>query len=493
MRRKKTGRKLRDNTYFPWGTAPTIQRCGASQWKIWGNIRLTGAFCLLLFCTTRLHGQGTESNFQGSVVQQKATAQVLQLGLDDAIQRGLRYNLGLILQSENAHSAGGQRLQAMQALLPTVTGSAEDVVQQVNLQAEGLRSPALPAVIGPFGFTDFRMTLNQALVNVSALQKFLAAKNNFRAGRLSVDDARDLVVVTVGNAYLLCLADAARVASAQAQEATAKVSLDQAVENHKAGTAPRLDELRARVDYQTQQQLVISSQDQYEKDKIALARAIGLPLDQPFVLSDSAPYAELDNIDEQQAIQQALEQRSDLKSMKQQVAAAQKTLSAAKAERLPQLAFAMDYGAIGVNPGNSYGTLDVAGQLTAPLMEESRLRGDARVARAALLQAEAEENNLEGQVRADVEDSILDIQAATKQVKVASSNVALAKETLEEAQERYKAGVADNLAVSQAQASVAQADDQYVSSLYQLNTARLSLARAVGLAQTQYRKYLEGK
>ncbi|MGC9291484.1 MAG: TolC family protein [Acidobacteriaceae bacterium] len=445
--------------------------------------------------TAHLHGQttGQESNFQGSVVQQKASTQVLPLGLDDAIQRGLRYNLGLILQSENAHSAGGQRLQALQSLVPSVTGGAEDVVQQANLQAEGLRSPALPAVIGPYGYTDFRITINQALLNVPSIQNYLAAKHNFQAGRLSVEDARDLVVVTVGNAYLLCLADAARVASVQAQVATSKISLDQAVENHAAGVSPRLDELRARVDYQTQEQSLIAAQAQYEKDKIALARAIGLPLDQQFVLTDSAPYAALDHVDAQQAMQQALEQRSDLKALKEQVSAAQRSLRAARAERLPQIAFEMDYGAIGVNPNNSYGTLDVAGQVTAPLFEEGKLRGDARVADANLRLAQAEENNLEGQVRADVEDSILDIQAAAKLVKVAQSNVELAQETLREAQERFQSGVADNLAVSQAQASVAQADDQYVSSLYQHNLAKLSLARAIGLAQTQYKDYLRGK
>jgi outer membrane protein TolC len=448
--------------------------------------------CLMV--SASLQGQtGSGSSFQGSVVQQKASAQVLSLGLDDAIQRGLQYNLGLMLQTESARSAGGQRLQALQSLLPSVTGTAQDTVAQTNLQAEGLRGPGFPAVIGPYGYTDFRLTLNQALVNVSSLENYLAAKHNFQAGQLSVQDARDLVVVTVGNAYFLCLADAARLNSAQAQVATSKISLDQAVYSHQAGVSPRLDELRARVDYQTQQQFLIVAQNQYAKDKIALARAIGLPLDQPFDLTDSAPYAALDDLDVQQAMQRALKYRSDLKALQEQVVAAEKSRSAARMERLPQLNFEIDYGAIGVNPGSSYGTLNLSGQLSAPLFEEGRLRGDARVADAALQQALAQENNLEGQVRADVQDSILDIQAAAKLVKVAQSNMELASETLSEAQERYKAGVSDNLEVSQALASVAQANDQYVGSLYQHNLAKLSLARAIGLAQLQYKAYLGGK
>lgn len=452
--------------------------------------------CMCLLAGNFLLAQAPSSgNFQGSVVpsQQKASPQILNLGFDDAIQRGLKTNLGLILQKETAQSAGGQKLQALQSLLPSITGTAEDVVSQTNLQAEGLRGPGFPAVIGPYGYTDFRLTLNQALINVSSLETYLAAKHDFQTSQLSIQDARDLVVVTVGNAYLICLADAARLSSVQAQVDTSKISLDQAVDSHQAGISPRLDELRARVDYQTQQQLLIVASNQYEKDKIALARVIGLPLDQAFELTDTAPYSALDNIDASQAMQQALQNRSDLKAMQQQVIAAKKSRTSATLERLPQLNFEIDYGEIGVNPNNSYATLNLAGILTAPLFEEGKLRGDARIADAAYQQAQAQESNLEGQVRADVQDSILDIQAAAQQVKVAQSNIELAKETLSEAQERYKAGVSDNLAVSQALSAVAQANDQYVASLYQHNLAKLSLARALGLAQSQYKTYLGGK
>ena len=69
----------------------------------------------------------------------------------------------------------------------------------------------------------------------------------------------------------------------------------------------------------------------------------------------------------------------------------------------------------------------------------------------------------------------------------------LAAEALSEAQQRYAAGVSDNLAVSQAQQSVAQANTQYVSSLYEHNVAKLSLARALGLADRNYKQYVGGK
>jgi outer membrane protein TolC len=418
---------------------------------------------------------------------------VLPLSIDDAMRMGLKNNLGAILAGTNVESVGGEKLQQLQALLPTFTGTVQDSVEQVNLQAEGLRIPGFPVIIGPFGFTDFRGTLNQSLLNVSSIQNYLAAHHNFAASKLSAADSEDLIVLTVGNAYLLCLADDARIASLQAQVETSHVSLNQAIQNHRNGVSPRLDELRARVDYQTQEQSLIAAQAQYQKDKIALARVIGLPLDQKFELTDHAPYAEMDTPSMEQAMTQALQNRNDLKAAQQQVQAAQHSLSAAHAERLPSLTAEVDYGWIGVNPNNSYATLNATGKASGPIFEEGKLRGDARVADAQLQQARAQLNNLEGQIRGDVKDAILDIEAAEKLVSVSHSNVELANEALKEAQDRFQAGVSDNLAVSQAQSSVAQANDRYVSSLYQFNVAKLSLARATGVARAQYKSYLGGQ
>lgn len=433
------------------------------------------------------------STYQGSVSQEKATPGVLQLSLDDAIRRGLRYNLGLILTNQNLQSARGARLEQLQSLLPTATAKVTEAVQESDLQAQGLRIPGFPVIIGPYGYFDLRGSLSWSLVDLTALQNYIAQKHNFAAANLSAQDARDLVVLTVGNAYLTVIADAARVQSTQAQVDTSKVSLDQAIANHQAGTAPLLDELRARVDYQTQQQSLIAAQNAWAKDKIALARAIGLPLDQQFSLSTQEPYAPLDNLDANTAVQQALANRLDLRAMEEQLKAAERARKAATDERLPTVTFTGDYGDIGINPAHSHGTGNAVGSLDAPLFEEGKIRGDQKVAQSNLEQARARLSDLHGQISADVHDSILDIQAAARLVDVAKSNVDLANEALSEAQQRYKAGVSDNLAVSQAQQAVAQADEQYVDSLYRHNIAKLSLARALGVAQTSYKDYVGGK
>jgi len=444
---------------------------------------------------TSIPGQSagpTAGSYQGSVTAGQATPQTLDLSLDDSIQRGVKNNLGAILSGTQTASAKAQRLSQLQPLLPDVEFNAREALQQVDLAAQGLRIPGIPTIIGPFGYTDLRASLSWSLLDLKALHSYMAAKHQFRAAQLSEQDARDMVVLTVGNAYMLVLADQGLVDSFQAQVATSKVSLDQANANHDAGTAPKLDVLRAQVDYQSLQQQLIVAQNSFEKDKLALARVIGLPLDQKFNLSDKSPYAVFDHLDIDATIKQAHANRKDLAAMVEQTKAAEEQRKGATADRYPTVKVDADYGDIGVNVRHSHGTGDAQGTLSVPVFKEFELRGEAQVAQSQLDTQKAQLSDLNAQVDADIRDALLDIDAAQKQVEVSRSNVELATEALSEAQQRYVNGVSDNLAVSQAEQSVAQANNQYVSSLYRDNVAKLSLARALGAGQ-DYKKYLGGK
>jgi outer membrane protein TolC len=437
--------------------------------------------------------QPTADSFHGSIVTGKATGGVLDLSLDDAVQRGLRQNLGIILQSSAVKNANGQRLEELQYLLPTVNAVGSIEVQQISLAAFGLKFPGVNPIVGPFQVVDFRAYLTQNLVNVSALKNYLAAKHNFEGQKFTAEDARDMVVLTVGNAYLLCIADASRIEAVTAELATSKVSLDQATAAHDAGTSPRLDVLRAQVDYQNEQQSLISAKNNLEKDKLALARTIGLPLDQVFRLTDLAPFKALDNVDPQAAFVQALKSRKDLAAYAEQVKSAKDEKTSAWAYQLPVASFAGDYGDIGTTPGHSHGTFSATGQVSVPILQIAKTKGQEQVADAQYEQSKAKLADQIQQVNQDVRDNLLDIQSAAKLVESTHSNVELANEALSEAQQRFRAGVSDNLPVSQAQSQTEQANDQYISALYQHNVAKLSLARALGAAQTNYKDYLGGK
>lgn len=432
------------------------------------------------------------SSYQGGVTKGTATQDTLSLTLDDAVQRGLQNNLGLLLSNTQVTSARGERLQDLQKLLPSVDGNIKEAYQQVDLAAEGLRIPGVPTVIGPFGYTDLRANLNWTVFSLDSIKTYLASKHYFEASRLSAEDAKQMVILTVGNAYLKVLADQAQIEATQAQVETSKVSLDQATSNHQAGTAPRLDQLRAQVDYQSLQQQLIVAKNTAEKDKLALAHIIGLPLAQKFELADQAPYAAFDQPDVQTAIKQALDTRKDRQASAEITKANEDQRKAATYDRLPTVKADADYGDIGVNVRHSHGTVDATGTITIPIFKEMQFRGEAQVAQAQLDQQRAQQSDLDAQIEADVRDALLDIASSQQQVEVSKSNVDLSQQELSDAQQRYKAGVSDNLAVSDAQRSVAQANSQYVNSLYQHNVAKLNLARAMGVAQN-YKQFLGGK
>lgn len=442
--------------------------------------------------SSQVGGQAASANdYRGSLVDGKATGDMLDLSLDDAIARGLRNNLGLILNSAAVQNANGSRLQQLQSLLPTVTGNASYTVQQVNLAAYGLSFPGLNPIVGPFQVFDFRAYLSQSIFNLQSIDRYLAAKHNFQGSKLSAEDARNMVVLTVGNAYLLCIADASRITAEEAELANAKVSLDQATAAHDAGTSPRLDVLRAQVDYQNAQQQLVQARNGFEKDKLALARAIGLPTEQRFRLTDAVPYAEATNVTPEQAFQQALANRKDLQGLAETVKAAELQKKAAVAQQYPSVEFTGDFGSLGNRLNSEHDTYTATGQVSAPILQIAKVRGDKQVADAALQQQRARYSDQVQQVNQDVHDALLDIEAARQLVQTARSNVDLANEALSEAQQRFRAGVSDNLAVSEAQAQTQQANDQYISALYQHNLAKLSLARATGTAGNNYRNALQ--
>ena len=448
----------------------------------------TGGTVQSLPSPVQINPQQVQSDsYQGSVADETLVPGTLPLTLDDAIARGLRHNLGLILTANNITSARSTELGQLQNLLPTINANIKESEMETDLQAEGLRIPGFPAIIGPFGYQDFRATLDWSLINVASLRNYIASKHNFVGTKLSLEDARNEVVLSVGNAYLTVIADSSRVRSSQAQVDTSKVSFDQAHQQHLAGTSPLLDELRAQVDYQTQQQNLIQAQATLDKDKLTLARVIGLNVAQQFDTVDAEPFRQLDGVDPDTAVAQALAQRKDLQGFGEQLKGAEAAKGAAKAERYPTVSFSGDYGDIGPNVRTSHGTGDATGTLDIPVLEEAKIRGDEALAQQQLEQKRAQLGNLRGQIAQDVRSAILDIQAAQKSVSVAESNARLAAEALSEAQQQYAAGVTDNLSVSQAQQQVAQADDQYIASLYQHNVAKLSPGAGAGCREHEFK------
>ena len=437
----------------------------------------------------------SQSPFSGSVPEGKPTAEALPLSFKDAIDRGLRNNLGLLLQSDTSLTAQGEKWKELSELLPHVSALVNQSVEQIDLAAEGFRFnfPGIPNVVGPIGVFQTGVYLTQSVFDYHAIQRKRGASYNERAAQYSLKNARELVILAVGNSYLVTLSGAARVATAQADVTTAQALYDKAADQQKAGVSPAIDTLRAHVELQTRQQELIVARNDYAKQKLTLARVIGLPPGQEFNLTTAAPYEPLATLPLEQDLQRAYASRPDYLAAAQQLRSAEEFRRAATAEHYPSLDIAGDYGAAGIRPGSSHGVFEVGATLNIPIFAGGRTHADVIEAEATLRQSRQQLENLRGQIDYEVRSARLDLNSAAEQVEVARSSVDLAKQTLEQAQDRFTAGVTDNLEVVQAQDALASAQETYISSLYSHNLAKISLAKSVGFAEEGVRQYLQNQ
>jgi len=436
-----------------------------------------------------------QSPYSGSVPEGKATGQVLQLSFKEALERGLRNNLGLLFQSDNRLAARGEKWRELSDLLPHLNATATQSAAQIDLAALGFRFnfPGIPKVVGPLGIFQSGINLSQTVFDYNAILRTRGARADEEAAEHSLKNAREVVVLAVGNAYLLTLSGAAQVDTAQADLQTAQALYDKAVDQQKAGVSPAIDVLRARVELQSRQQQLIVARNDFAKQKLQLGRVIGLAPGQEFTLTTQAPYEPLaaGGIDED--LRRAYLSRPDYLAAVTQVRAAEARRRAATAEHYPSVDIAGDYGAAGVNVGNSHGVFQIGATLNIPITAGGKTHGNVLEAEAWLREARQQLENLRGQIDYEVRAALLDLSAAAEQVAVARSSVDLANQTLTQARDRFAAGVTDNLEVVEAQEASAAANETYISSLYAHNLAKIELAKAVGFAEEGVKQYLQGK
>ena len=439
---------------------------------------------------------GSQNPFLGSSPEGTATSEVLQIDFKDAIDRGLRTNLGLLLSGDQTEAARGERWKQLAELLPNLSIHGEEAVQTQSLTALGLKSSVfhapVPRVIGPFNYFDLRANATQSLFNYKSLEKERAATESLKAAQFNYKDAREVVVLAVGNSYLQAIAAAARVETAEAQVKSSQAVFDKAADQQKAGLIPAIDALRSQVELQSRKQQLIAARNDLAKADLGVARIIGLPPGQQFVLTEKAPYEALTPFSLDVYLQHAYAGRSDYQAALAQLHSAELSRKAAAAGRYPSLDLDANFGDIGVTPAQSNGTWQVIGGINIPVFAGNRVHGDVLEADAQVKQARAQLGDLRGRIDYEVRTALLDLNAAAEQVEVARSSVDLAEQTLAQSQDRFTAGVVDSLEVVQAQEAVANAHENYIQSLYAHNLAKVELAYVIGDAERGIKEYLKG-
>ncbi len=420
-----------------------------------------------------------------------------KLSFVEAIQRGLDYNLGVEGVTQAMHQAQGQEKVARSALLPNLTATASETVQQTNLRVSGIRlntsipGLSIPSIVGPYNYFDLRAHLTQTLGDRTAWKNYRSAQEIARSNSYTMKDARDLVVLAVGGSYLQAVAAKARVVSARAQLDTATALYEQASQQRSVGLLAQTDVNRSRVQMLTDKERLETLLNDLAKQKINLARMTGLPPNDQYEISDDIPYSPAPAIAVDDALQQAYTNRQDLKASEAQVRASELTHSAARAELLPSLAVSGDYGVNGTNPNQSHGSFSATATLTVPIWRGGRAQGDIEQAKAAFSQRKAELNDLHSKIESDIRNAYLDLQTATNQLGVTTENLKVTQETLELTRQKLQAGVSDNVEVVQAQESVASAELDYINSVLAHNVSKLSLARALGGAADRLAQFLK--
>jgi len=440
-------------------------------------------------------GTSGVSPFAGSVPA-KLVPGVMPLSLQDAISRGLKQNLGLLLSRADIRSARGQRWEQLSALLPRVTAAPDVEASKINLSELGLTSfggITLPRSVGPFSYFDARAAVAQTLFDWKSINATRAASQSLKSAAYTFKDARDLVVLAVGYVYLQAIADEARIDTAEAQVKTAQALYDQASDQINAGTSPDIDGLRTKVELQTRQQQLIQAKNNFAIQKLTVARVIGLAPGQEFEFTDKSPYQPLENVTVDEALKRAYASRSDYQAAMTDVRATEFSRKAAVAGYLPSLSFNADYGLAGSHPSTATSVADVRGTLSIPIFQGGSVHGDVMQADARLEQSRERLDSLRAQIDSDVRAALLNLQSSEDQVNVARSNIDLAEETLTQSRDRFSAGVTDTVEVVQSQEAVSSAHEQYISSLYSYNYAKISLVRALGIAEQGVKEFFRGK
>lgn len=448
--------------------------------------------------TTSIQVQG---RYQGSVPDQRAVGASVGLTLDEAIKRGLQFNLGAVSATTSVRQVRAQRLAALSQMLPNISASLSMTGEKENLQALGLSSSALgaslpfafPVTVGPYHYYDARGSVSEDAFDLTALHNYRSAQELQHASELNAADARELVVLAVSGEYIRVLASMALVDSQVTQVQYAQSSYDQAAAQHKAGTRALIDAERNLVQLQTEQQRLISDRADLVKQKLSLARLLGLPMGVDLTLQEKLapnpePSQSVDDI-----ILQGVAQRSDLKYSEASLNAAEQAVKAAHAEHLPNANVSGYYGIQGVSPtSGGNGVFAATGSINIPIWQGGRIESDVQQAQAVVDQRRAEYQDQRGVVEQDIRNAYIDSSVANEQVSVSDSNRKLALDTLRQSQDRFAAGVTDSVEVVQSEETLAAAERDYVNSLFSQNLAKVNLWRAVGEAEKNISGLLKG-
>ena len=403
-----------------------------------------------------------------------------RLTLQDAIQKGLQANLSVLVAGTRVDEAEGTRERRLSAaLLPRVNAQTYANVQNRDLRAFGISAPGLPEVVGPFSNYDFRIYAQQNIVDLASYRGLKASERALDAGRMDLQDARDLIVRSIAGLYLNAQSAAARVESAQSRVTDSSTLFKLAKDKHDAGTATGVDVLRAEVQLANDRQAKLVAENQLKQSLLTLARNMGMSPGTPLELAEPLHYQALSQPDSETLAPAALLARADHLSLASQRQSLVEQQRASQARFYPKLSINGNFGAIGRSIGGVQPTGLVQGQIDFTVFDRDR-NGEAQELASRVKRIDDQIADLRRGIDEDIHEALLNLDSAAEQVTVAREGRDLAQRELELAQDRFQSGTANNVEVVTAQDELARAEENYILAVSSHVDAKFALARAMG-------------
>jgi outer membrane protein len=425
-----------------------------------------------------------------SALPARVPGQALRLTLDQAVALALKQNTTAQIAILTAAQSEQDKNVALAALLPEADLSVTDQAQRVNLQAQfgGKKLPGFPQHVGPYQIFSAGPTFGGPVLDLTLWQRYQAARDTANSSKATSLSTREQVILLVVSQYIGTLRAVANVQASQSRVDLAQALYDQAADLQKEGVGTGIDTLRANVELQNEKQRLIEAQNDRETSLYGLSRLLNLNPRQPVELADSLSFFDTPQPEVEPAIDAALAQRQEWKALEEQLKAARAEKKASQYSRIPSLRFDGSWAYLGTSSAYGIPTYTYTASLNMPLFTGGRIRAEILRADLEIRKLGQQKDDLRNQIALDVKTALLNLQSARSEVQVANLGVQLSKEEVDQARDRFKAGVANNIEVIQAQDSLARANDNQIAALYRFNQARADLARAIGQMEKVYAK-----
>ena len=434
------------------------------------------------------HAQGTNRQ---SVLPGNAPAQVLRLTLDQAVGLALKQNPTAQIAILQAAQSEQDKNISRADLLPQASAKISDEAQKVNLLAQfggKVALPGFPGTLGPYQIFSAGPSFGMPVFDLTLWRRYQAARDTLNASKANSLSTREQVILLVVSQYIGTLRAVANVEASQSRVSLAQALFDQAADLQKEGVGTGIDTLRANVELQNEKQRLLEAENDRETSLFGLSRLLNLDPRQTIELADSLSFFDTPQPEVEPSMELALAERQEWKSLQAQIKAAENQKKASSESRLPSVRFDGDFVYLGTSSNTTVPTYTYQASVNMPLFTGGRIRAEIVRADLEIKKLEQQKDDLRNQIALDVKTALLNLQSARSEVQVANLGVQLSKEEVDQARDRFKAGVANNIEVIQAQDSLSRANDNQIAALYRFNQARADLARSIGQMEKVYAK-----